>query len=145
MNHTIRKTLAIVLAVGLIVIIPGYLQDAKAAKKTYGLSTSMDTSCNGETDESCQTTLCKNDKPCRTVDSNSDQTERTTACKDNKPCDTIDSNSSQPPQTENTAAAGQPQQQPDSSSDAIPPLQIPDYSDNLPQVPDYIDDDDEFD
>ena len=79
MNHTITKTLAI--AVALIVIIPGYLHGIKAEAKTYSLSTSMLISCNGETDESCQTIICKNDKPYRTLDSNSSlqQTENTAA------------------------------------------------------------------
>ena len=79
MNHTITKTLAI--AVALIVIIPGYLHGIKAEAKTYSLSTSMLTSWNGETDEPCQTIVCKNDKPYRTLDSNSSlqQTENTVA------------------------------------------------------------------
>ena len=77
------------------ILIPEYLlQEANAPKKTYSLSTSMSTSCNGETDKPCQTIECKNNKPCRSIDSNSDQTDRTTACKDNKPYRTLDSNSS---------------------------------------------------
>ena len=119
------------------IVIPGYLQEVKAATKTHSLSTSMSTACNGETDESCQTIICKNDKPCRNLDSNSDQTDMTTACEDDKPCRNSDSNSSsQPQQTENTTAAEQ-QQQPDSSNDdemthllQTPPIpQIPNYSD----------------
>jgi hypothetical protein len=98
MNHTIIKSLAISAVVALIVI-PGYLYEIKAEAKTYSLSTSMSTSCNGDTDEPCQTIVCKNDKPCRTVDSNSDQTDIITACEDNKPCRTVDSNSSPPPRT----------------------------------------------
>jgi FtsZ-interacting cell division protein ZipA len=130
MNHTIPKTLVIVIilaAVALIVIIPGYLHAIKAEAKTYSLSTSMSTSCNGETDEPCQTIECKNDKPCRTVDPNSDQTDITTVCEDNKPCRNSDLNSSLQ-QTENATAAEQ--QSDSSSSDAIPPPQIPDYSDD---------------
>ena len=129
MNHTATIILAIALA--LIVIIPGYLHGIKAEAKTYSLSTSMSTSCNGDTDEPCQTVVCKNDKPCRTVESNSDQTDIITACEDNKPCRTVDSNSSPPPQqTENMTPAEQEQQQPDSSSsnDAIPPPRTPDHS-----------------
>src|ERR671931_1603285 len=106
MNHTIINTLAIAAVVALIVIIPGYLHEIKAEAKTYSLSTSMFTSCNGDTDEPCQTIVCKNDKPCRTVESNSDQTDIITACEDNKPCRTVDSNSSPPPQqTENMTPA----------------------------------------
>jgi hypothetical protein len=129
MNHTAIIILAIAVgALALIVIIPGYLQEIKAEAKTYSLSTSMSTSCNGDTDEPCQTVVCKNDKPCRTVESNSDQTDITIMCKDNKPCRTVDSNSSPPQQTENMTPAEQ-QQQPDSSSnDAIPPPRIPDHS-----------------
>jgi FtsZ-interacting cell division protein ZipA len=136
MNYTTTTSLAIVIilaAVALIVIIPGYLQDAKAATKTHSKSLSMSTSCNGP-DEPCQTTVCEDNKPCRNLDPNS---------------------SSQPQQTENTTAAAQPQQQPDSSSDTTPfhkhhlfhkyrndtfP-QIP----PTPQIPDYSDDEDEFD
>ena len=132
MNHTATIIiLAIALAaLALIVIIPGYLHGIKAEAKTYSLSTSMSTSCNGDTDEPCQTVVCKNDKPCRTVESNSDQTDIITMCKDNKPCGTVDSNSSsQPQQTENMTPAEQQQQQPDSSSnDAIPPPRTPDHS-----------------
>ena len=116
MNHTITKTLAIAVAVALIVIIPGYLQDAKAATKTHSKSLSMSTSCNGGTDEPCQTTVCEDNKPCRNLDSNS---------------------SSQPQQTENTTAAAQPQQPDSSNSDDTTPfpqthptLQIPDYSED---------------
>ena len=129
MNHTATIILAMaVAALALIVIIPGYLQEIKAEAKTYSLSTSMSTSCNGDTDEPCQTIVCKNDKPCRTVDSNSAQTDIITTCEDNKPCRTVDSNSSPPPQqTENMTPAEQ--QQPDSSSnDAIPPSRTPDHS-----------------
>ena len=156
MNHTATIILAMaVAALALIVIIPGYLQEIKAEAKTYSLSTSMSTSCNGETDEPCQTIVCKNDKPCGTVDSNSDQTDITTACEANKPCGTVDSNSSPPQQTENTTTAAQqqqPQQPHSSSSDTndttpfykhplfhkyrnesfpqiFPTLQMPDYSD----------------
>ena len=121
LNYT--KTLTVVvgmlaMAAGIIgtIVIPGYLQEVKAATKTHSLSTSMSTSCNGETDESCQTIICKNDKPCRN----------------------LDSNSSQPQQTENTTAAAQPQQQPDSSSDddeMTPFLQTP----SIPQIPNYSD------
>ena len=92
MNHTITKTLAIA-ALALIVIIPGYLHGIKAEAKTYNLSTSMSTSCNGETDEPCQTVICKNDKPCSTIDSNSDQTDITTICENNQPCSNTSPNS----------------------------------------------------
>jgi hypothetical protein len=129
MNHT-TLAIAVVVALALIVIIPGYLHAIKAEAKTYSLSTSMSTSCNGDTDEPCQTIVCKNDKPCRTVDSNSDQTDITTMCEDNKPCRNLDSNSSPPQQTENMTPAEQ-EQQPDSSSsssDTIPPARIPDHS-----------------
>src|SRR5919198_2189588 len=92
MNYTttnLAMTVVVILAVALIVIIPGYLQDAKAGTKTHSKSLSMSTSCNGP-DEPCQTTVCE----------------------DNKPCRNLDSNSSQPQQTENTTAAAQePQQQ----------------------------------
>jgi hypothetical protein len=133
MSHTITKTLAIAAVVVVIlaaIVIPGYLYEIKAEAKTHSLSTSMSTSCNGGTDEPCQTIVCKNDKPCGTVDSNSDQTDIITACKDNKPCGTVDSNSSPPQQTENKTHAElqQPEQPDSSSSDAIPPSQIPDYS-----------------
>jgi FtsZ-interacting cell division protein ZipA len=136
MNHTITKTLAIAVVVvvaALIVIIPGYLQDAKAATKTHSKSLSMSTSCNGP-DEPCQTTVCE----------------------DNKPCRNLGSNSSQPQQTENTTAAAQPQQQPDSNSDDTTPFHkhylfhkyrndtFPQTS-STPQIPDYSDDEDEFD
>jgi FtsZ-interacting cell division protein ZipA len=124
MNYTTTTSLAIVIilaAVALIVIIPGYLQDAKAATKTHSKSLSMSTSCNGETDEPCQTTVCEDNKPCRNLDSNS--------------------SSSQPQQTENTTAS-RPKQQPDSSSsDTTPFPQTP----PTPQIPDYSDDEDEFD
>src|ERR671931_1719102 len=122
MNYTttsLAMTVVVILAaVALIVIIPGYLQDAKAATKTHSKSLSMSTSCNGP-DEACQTTVCE----------------------DNKPCRNLDSNSSQPQQTENTtAAAQQPQQQPDSNSDDTTPFpQTP----TTPQMPDYSDDEDE--
>ena len=90
MNHTITKTLAIAaVVVALIVIIPGYLHEIKAEAKTYSLSTSMSTDCNGETNESCQTTLCENDKPCHTIDSNSAQRNITIVCKDDNSCRTI--------------------------------------------------------
>ena len=77
MNHT-TKTLTIVgmlaattaALIGIVGIL-GYLQEVKAATKTY--SQSMDTSCNGETDEPCQTVVCKDNNPCRTIDSNSAQ------------------------------------------------------------------------
>jgi hypothetical protein len=144
LNYT--KTLTVVvgmlaMAAGIIgtIVIPGYLQEVKAATKTHSLSTSMSTACNGETDEPCQTIVCKNDKPCRNLDSNSDQTDITTACEDNKPCRNLDSNSSQPQQTENTTAAAQSQQQPDSSSsdddEMTPFLQTP----SIPQIPNYSD------
>jgi hypothetical protein len=121
LNYTKTLTVVVVgmlaMAAGIIgtIVIPGYLQEVKAATKTHSLSTSMSTACNGETDEPCQTIVCKNDKPCRN----------------------LDSNSSQPQQTENTTAAAQPQQQPDSSNDdetthllQTPPIpQIPNYSD----------------
>ena len=58
------------------IVIPGYLQEVKAATKTHSLSTSMSTACNGETDEPCQTIVCKNDKPCRNLDSNSSQPQQ---------------------------------------------------------------------
>jgi FtsZ-interacting cell division protein ZipA len=123
MNYTttsLAMTVVVILAaVALIVIIPGYLQDAKAATKTHSKSLSMSTSCNGP-DEPCQTTVCE----------------------DNKPCRNLDSNSSQPQQTENTTAAAQPQQQPDSNSDDTTPFpQTP----TTPQMTDYSDDEDEFD
>jgi ABC-type lipoprotein release transport system permease subunit len=129
--------LAIVLGIMGTIIIPGYLHGIKAEAKTHSLSTSMSTSCNGETDEACQTIVCKNDKPCRNLDSNSDQTDMTTACEDDKPCRNSDSNSSQPQQTENATAAAQPQQADSNSNDdemtsflQTPPIpQIPDYSD----------------
>ena len=117
MNYTttnLAMTVVVILAVALIVIIPGYLQDAKAATKTHSKSLSMSTSCNGP-DEPCQTTVCE----------------------DNKPCRNLDSNSSQPQQTENTTAAAQ-SQQPDSSSDddeMTPFLQTP----SIPQIPNYSD------
>jgi hypothetical protein len=69
-----------------IVGILGYLQEVKAATKTY--SQSMDTSCNGETDEPCQTLVCKDNSPCRTIDSNSAQRDITIVCIDDKPCHT---------------------------------------------------------
>ena len=143
MSHIITKTLAVVVVVALIVIIPGYLlQEVKAATKTHNLSTSMSTSCNGDTDEPCQTVVCKNDKPCHNVDSNSDQTDSVTACKDNKPCGTsVDSNSSPQQQKQNaTAAEEAQQQQPDSSSEMTPFPQTP----ATPQIPNYSNDD-EFD
>ena len=124
MNYTttsLAMTVVVILAaVALIVIIPGYLQDAKAATKTHSKSLSMSTSCNGP-DEPCQTTVCE----------------------DNKPCRNLDSNSSQPQQTENTTAAAQPQpQQPDSNSDDTTPFpQTP----TTPQIPDYSYNEDEFD
>src|SRR5919197_6241325 len=103
MNYTttsLAMTVVVILAaVALIVIIPGYLQDVKAATKTHSKSLSMSTSCNGP-DEPCQTTVCE----------------------DNKPCRNLDSNSSQPQQTENTTATAQPQQQPDSNSDDTAPF-----------------------
>ena len=77
MNHT-TKTLTIegMLAattaalIGIVGIL-GYLQEVKAATKTY--SQSIDTPCNGGTDEPCQTIVCKDNNPCRTIDSNSAQ------------------------------------------------------------------------
>jgi hypothetical protein len=69
-----------------IVGILGYLQEVKAATKTY--SQSMDTSCNGETDEPCQTVLCKDNNPCRNLDSNSSQSDITLVCIDDNPCHT---------------------------------------------------------
>ena len=147
LNHT--KTLAMVLgmlviAAGIIVIVPEYLlQEANAAKKTYGQSTSMSTSCNGDTDEPCQTIECKNDEPCQTVDSNSDKTDSITACKDNKPCHNLDSNSSHPRQTENKTPTAAQEQQPDSGSnsddDTTPFPQAP----PIPRIQDYMTD--EFD
>jgi hypothetical protein len=98
MNHTKNLTITVgVLAVITVALIGGgaatgmlgHLHEVKAATKTYGLSTSMDTSCNGETDESCQTTLCENDKPCRTIDSDSAQRNITIVCKDDNSCRTI--------------------------------------------------------
>jgi hypothetical protein len=68
MNHT-TKTLTI--AVGMLAVIAvligvvgilGYLQEVKAATKTY--SQSMDTSCGRETDEPRQTIVCIDEKPC---------------------------------------------------------------------------------
>ena len=143
MNHT-KISLAIaellILLLGLLVI-SEYLQQIKAEAKTYSLSTSMSTSCNGDTDEPCQTVVCKNDKPCHNVDSNSDQTDSVTACKDNKPCGTlVDSNSSPQQQKENATAAEEAQQQPDSSSEMTPFPQTP----ATPQIPNYSNDD-EFD
>ena len=122
MNYTrtsLAMTVVVILAaVALIVIIPGYLQDVKAATKTHSKSLSMSTSCNGP-DEPCQTTVCE----------------------DNKPCRNLDSNSSQPQQTENTTATTQPQQ-PDSNSDDTASFpQTP----TTPQIPDYSYDEDEFD
>src|SRR5919197_5797843 len=104
MNYTttsLAMTVVIILAaVALIVIIPGYLQDAKAGTKTHSKSLSMSTSCNGP-DEPCQTTVCE----------------------DNKPCRTLDLNSSPPQQRKNTtAAAQQPQQQADSNSNDTTPF-----------------------
>ena len=87
MNHIIIKTLIIGVILAAVVI-PGYLYEIKAEAKTHSKSLSMSTSCNGP-DEPCQTTVCEDNKPCRTVDSNSDQTDMTTACKDNKPCSNI--------------------------------------------------------
>ena len=99
MNHT--KNLAIALGVlaamtvaaliggvGTIGML-GYLQEVKAAIKTHSLSTSISTECNGETNETCQTTLCENDKPCDTIDSNSAQRNITIVCKDDNSCRTI--------------------------------------------------------
>jgi hypothetical protein len=147
LNYT--KTLAIIvgmlaIAVEMIgtIVIPGYLQEVKAATKTHSLSTSMSTSCNGATDKPCQTIVCKNDKPCRNLDSNSDQTDFTTACEDNKACrNLVDSNSSQPQQTENTTAAAQPQQQqPDSSSSSDDDEMTPfPQTPPIPQIPNYSD------
>jgi hypothetical protein len=146
LNHT--KTLAIVLGTlaitaGIIVIPEYLLQEANAAKKTYGLSTSMSTSCNGETDEPCQTIECKNDKPCRTIDSNSDKTDSITACEDNKPCRNLDSNSSPPQQTENKTPAEQ-EQEPDSSNSNSDDMTSFPQTPSIPQIQDYIDDN-EFD
>jgi hypothetical protein len=101
----------------------------------------MSTSCNGDTDVPCQTIECKNDKPCRTVDSNSGQTDSITACEDNKPCDTKDSNSSTTQQTQNMTPAAQ--QQPDSSSSSDTP-HFPQIL-SPPQIPDYDDSDDDSD
>jgi hypothetical protein len=92
MNHT--KNLAIVgilaaIAAALIAGATGmlgYLQEVKAITKTY--SQSMDTSCNGETDEPCQTVLCKDNNPCRNLDSNSSQSDITLVCIDDNPCHT---------------------------------------------------------
>ena len=95
MNHTILATVGILAAVAAVLIgggatgMLGYLQDVKAAIKTHSLSTSMSTDCNGETNESCQTTLCENDKPCHTIDSNSAQRNITIVCKDDNSCRTI--------------------------------------------------------
>src|SRR5919198_1306928 len=124
MNYTttnLAMTVVVILAVALIVIIPGYLQDAKAGTKTHSKSLSMSTSCNGP-DEPCQTTVCE----------------------DNKPCRNLDSNSSQPQQTENTTATAQPQQQPDSNSDDTAPFPQTSTTPQI-QIPDYSDDEDEFD
>jgi FtsZ-interacting cell division protein ZipA len=142
MNHTATTNLAMSTVVGmilavlvLIVIIPGYLHGIKAEAKTHSKSMSMSTSCNGDTDEPCQTTVCEDNKPCRTL---------------------VDSNSpSSLQQTKNTTtAAQQPQQQPNSNNDTTPfynhPLSHKYRNDTFPQIfptpqiPDYSDDD-EFD
>jgi hypothetical protein len=101
MNHTsttknvaialigvVASMTAVLIGVGAIGML-GYLQEVKAAIKTHSLSTSMSTDCNGETNETCQTTLCENDKPCHTVDSNSAQRNITIVCKDDNSCRTI--------------------------------------------------------
>jgi hypothetical protein len=127
LNHT--KTLAVVLgmlviAAGTIVLVAEYLlQEANAAKKTYGLSTSMSTACNGDTDEPCQTIVCKNDKPCHN----------------------LDSNSSPPRQTENKtpAAAAAEQQQPDSGGNSDYDTTSFPQAPPIPQIQDYMND--EFD
>jgi hypothetical protein len=95
MNHTITA-LAIVV-VGLLTVITaaliggatgmlGYLQEVKATTKTYNQT--LSTACNGETDESCQTIVCKDNNPCRTIDSNSAQRDTIIVCIDDKPCHT---------------------------------------------------------
>jgi|SRR5919199_6169773 hypothetical protein len=86
MNHTTRTTLAIVV-IGLLASIIGmlgYLQEVKAATKTYNQT--LYTSCNGETDDPCQTGVCKDNDPCRTIDSDSSQRDITIVCIDDKPC-----------------------------------------------------------
>ena len=97
MNHT-KISLAIaevlILLLGLVVI-SEYLQQIKAEAKTYSLSTSMSTSCNGDTDEPCQTVVCNNDKPCRPSESNSAQTDMRTTCKNDQSCRSISPNSTQ--------------------------------------------------
>jgi hypothetical protein len=130
MSHTITKTLAIAAVVVVIlaaIVIPGYLYEIKAEAKTHSLSTSMSTSCNGGTDEPCQTIVCEDNKPCRTLDSNSSPVQ----------------------QTENTTTAEQPQSSSSDTNDTtpfykhplfhkyrnesflqmFPTLQMPDYSD----------------
>src|SRR5919108_6561228 len=95
MNHTIT-TLAIVV-VGLLTVITaaligeatgmlGYLQEVKATTKTYNQT--LSTACNGETDEPCQTVVCKDNNACHTIDSNSAQRDITIVCIDDKPCHT---------------------------------------------------------
>jgi hypothetical protein len=134
MDRTIPKTLVIGVILAAVVI-PGYLYEIKAEAKTHSKSLSMSTSCNGP-DEPCQTTVCE----------------------DNKPCRTLDLNSSPPQQTENTtAAAQQPQQQADSNGSHTTPFHknylFHKYRNDTfsqtnptPQIPDYSDyDDDDFD
>jgi hypothetical protein len=94
MNHTNIAIVAMLAAAAALIGggttgMLGYLQEVKATTKTHNLSTSMSTECNGETNESCQTTLCENDKPCRTIDSNSGQRNITIVCKDDNSCRTI--------------------------------------------------------
>src|SRR5919197_1634345 len=101
MNHIIIKTLIIGVILAAVVI-PGYLYEIKAEAKTHSKSLSMSTSCNGP-DEPCQTTVCE----------------------DNKPCRTLDLNSSPPQQRENTTAGAQEpqqQQQADSNSSDTSPF-----------------------
>ena len=78
MNHTKNLSMAILtlIAIGATLLLtPGYLQEVNAAIKTYSQSTTMSTSCNGETNMTCQTIgqtiVCENNQPCRTISSNS--------------------------------------------------------------------------
>jgi hypothetical protein len=81
MNHT-TTTKSLAMIVGVLAVITaaliggatgilGYVQEVKATTKTYNQT--LSTACNGETDEPCQTIVCKDNNPCRTIDSNSAQ------------------------------------------------------------------------
>jgi hypothetical protein len=79
MNHTniamaILTLTAIATTLLVALVTPMYQQEVNAATKTYSQSTSMSTSCNGP-DGPCQTIgqtiVCEDDKPCRTISSNS--------------------------------------------------------------------------